>query len=162
MWRRIEIINSTRNENELLWSLAENVILVIYPIKFVFSCLPIWVGLIRVQIGSGLIRFGSFRVRVYIGSIRVQISSNSIRVIEDFGSIRFITVSGRFNFEFQVKIGSTLSHVGSSLVSGRSGRVVRFGSLLPGLCVCIYVCVYTHTYTYNMYMYVCVWVCVYI
>ena len=53
---------------------------------------------VRVQIGSGLIRFGSFRVRVYIGSIKIRVSSGSIRVMSDFGSIRVITVSDRFDF----------------------------------------------------------------
>ena len=52
----------------------------------------------RVQIGSGLIRFGSFRVRVYIGSIRVRVSSDLIRIISNLGSIRVITVSCRFGF----------------------------------------------------------------
>ena len=82
-----------RNENELLWSSADYVILVVYSIKFVFNCLSSsgWIG-------SGTNRFGPFWVRVYIGSIRVRVSSGSIRVISDFESIRVITVSDRFDF----------------------------------------------------------------
>jgi len=120
-----------RNENELLWSSADNVILVVYPIKFIFSCLSYssWIG-------WGTNRFGSFQVRVYIGSIRVRVSSDSIRVISNFGSIRIITVSSWFGLgsvQFRIEIGSTLSHVGSGLISVCSVWVVWFGSLLPGL-----------------------------
>jgi len=48
-----------KNENELLWSAADNVILVVYPVKFIFSCLSSsgWIG--QVQIGSGHFGFGS-------------------------------------------------------------------------------------------------------
>ena len=100
--------------------------LVVYPIR---------VGSVRVQISSGLIRFGSFRVRVYIGSIRVRVSSESIRAISNFGSLQFRvgSILGRFDFGFQVEIGSTLSHVGSGPVLGRSVWVIQFGSLLLGL-----------------------------
>ena len=52
----------------------------------------------RVQIGSGLIRFGLFWVRVYIGSIRVQVGLDSTQVISNFGSIWVITVSDQFGF----------------------------------------------------------------
>ena len=90
---------------------------------------------VRVQIVSGLIRFGSFRVRVYIGLIRVRVSSDSVRVSSDFGSLQFCfgSVLGRFNFGFRVEIGSTLFHVGSGLISNCSVRIVQYGSLLPGL-----------------------------
>ena len=82
-----------RNENELLWLSADNVVLVVYPIKFIFSCLSY-----SSRIGSGLIRFGSFRVGVYIKLIRVRVNSDSIRVISILGLIRVITVSGWFGF----------------------------------------------------------------
>jgi len=83
----------------------------------------------------GSIRFGSFRVRVYTRSIRVRVSLDSIQVVSNFGSLQFRvgSVLGQFNFEFQVKIGSTLSHVGSDSISGCSVRIVWFGSLLLGL-----------------------------
>jgi len=72
---------------------------------------PIRVGSDRVQIGSGLIWFGLFRVQVYIGSIRVQVSSGSIRIMSNFGSIQFITVSDRFGFgsvQFQISVRNRL------------------------------------------------------
>ena len=47
---------------------------------------PIWVGSIRVHIGSGLIRFVSFRVRVYIESIRVRVSSDGGPSLSTFSS----------------------------------------------------------------------------
>ena len=73
-----------RNENELLYCLsADNVILLVYIIKFIFIC---------------FILFG----------------------LDWFGSV---LVLDRFNFEFRVEISSTFSHVGSSLVSGRSVQV---------------------------------------
>jgi len=117
-----------RNENELLWWSTNNVILVIYPIKFIFNCLSYsgWIG-------SGLICFRSFQVRVYIGSKRVRVSSDSIRAISNFGSIRVITVSGRFGFGFvQFRISgrnrfNSFFHVSSGLISGCSVWVVRFG-----------------------------------
>jgi len=75
---------------------------------------------------------------MYIGSIRVPVGSDPIRVISNFGSIRAIIISGRFGFgtvQFRIsgRNRSTLSHVGSGLVSGCSVRVVQSGSLLPCL-----------------------------
>ena len=83
-----------KNENELLWSSADNIILVIYPIKFIFSCL-FYSG----WIGSGLIRFGLFRVRVYIRSIRVRVSSDLVRFISGYGSNWVNKISGQFGFD---------------------------------------------------------------
>ena len=82
-----------RNENELLWVLADNVILVIYPIKFIFIFLSYsgWIDSCTNRLEFNL-------VRVYIGSIRVRVSSDLIRVISNFGLIWVITVSGRFGF----------------------------------------------------------------
>jgi len=70
-----------------------------------------------------------------IGSIIFWVSSDSIRVVSDFGSLQFWVglVLGGFNFGFRLEIGSTLSHVASGLVSGRSIQVNRIGLLLPGL-----------------------------
>ena len=96
---------------------------------FVYS---IRVGSIRVQIGSGLIRFGSFRVRVCIGSLRVRVRSDSIQIISDFGLIRVISVLGRFGFgSFQFRISgrnrfnSFSCRFGSGLGSFGSGRSVQ-------------------------------------
>jgi len=96
--------------------------------------------LVRIQVGSRLIRFGSFQVRVYIGSIKVRVSSNLVLLISSYGSNRVNkiygqfkfdlgqiaslqfqvgSVLGRFNFKFLVEISSTLFHVGSDLISNR-------------------------------------------
>jgi len=61
-------------------------------------------------IGSGIIRFGSFRVRVYIGSIRVWVGSDSVRVISGSDLHRVNRSSGWFGFSsghigFRVKSG---------------------------------------------------------
>ena len=84
-------------------------------------------------------------VRVILGSGLQWVNKSSSQfgfdqVISYFGSIRVIPVSGRvssilgwFNFGFRVEIGSTFSHVGLDLISSCLVRVVRFGSLLPGL-----------------------------
>jgi len=118
------------NENWLLWSSADNVILVVYLIKFVFTCLFYSGWSVRVQIGSGLIRFGSFRVRVNKSSGQLGFDSGHVgfRINSDhysFGSVRFW-------------IGSIsdfgLKSVQLFLISVQVWfRVVRFGSLLPGL-----------------------------
>jgi len=102
-----------------------NVILFVYPIKFVFSCLS-YSG----RIGSGTNRFGFNLVRVNSGSGQFGFDSGHIgfwvnSVYYSFGSVRFW-------------VGS-ISDFGSKsvqlfLVSVRVWlQVVRFGSLLPGL-----------------------------
>ena len=117
----LKLLILVRNKNEFLWLLADNVILVVY-LKFFFTCL-FYSG----WIGSGLIRFGSFRIRVYIGSIRVRVR---------FGSCRN---SGHYNFGWvRLWIGS-ISNFGSKSVQlflmsiWVWFRIVRFGSLLSGL-----------------------------
>jgi len=133
MWQWIEIELRisilVRNENGLLWSSVDNVILVVYSIKFVFSCLSYsgWIG-------SGTNRFGFNSVRVYIWSIRVHIRSDSIQVVWDFGSIRVV-----LDFESVRFWVVSISDFGSKSVQlflmsvWVWFRVVRFGSLLPGL-----------------------------
>jgi len=122
----LKLLILVRNKNEFLWLLADNVILVVYLKKCIFTYLSYsgWIG-------SGLIRFGSFRVWVNNRSIRVQVSSDSIKVISDFGSLQFESVrfNFRFNFGFRVEIGSTLSNGGLGLVSDRSVRVTFVRSI---------------------------------
>jgi len=61
-----------RNENEHLWSLADNVILVVYLLKFIFSYLSYsgWIG-------SGTNQFGFNSVRVISGSGLHRIDKSS-------------------------------------------------------------------------------------
>ena len=74
-----------------------------------------------------------------IRSIRFMVNSDSVLcsvwVFCHIGSIHVQvgSVSGRFNFEFRVEIGSTLLVISSGLVSGRSVRVNWIGSGLPSL-----------------------------
>ena len=123
-----------RNENEHLWSLADNIILVVHPLKFIFSYLSYlgWIGL-----GTNRFEFNSVQVISLSDLHRVNKSSGQFgfdsgyigfRVNlghHSFGSLQFRvgSVLGRFNFEFRVEISSTLSHVGSGLVSDHSVRV---------------------------------------
>ena len=104
-----------------------------------FGSVWFWVGLIS-NFGSKSVQLFLMSVWVWFrvirfGSIRFRVSSGSIRAMSDFGTLQFQInlVLSRFNFEFRVEIGSTLSHVGLGLVSGCSVRVVGFRSLLPGL-----------------------------
>ena len=121
-----------RNEIDLLWSLANNAILVVCPIKFVFSCLSDsgWIG-------SGANRFGFNSVPVISGLGEHQLNNSSGQFGFDSGHIRFWVNSSHYSFEsvrFWVTfVGSTPTHVGSGLVSDSSVRVIRFGSLLSGL-----------------------------
>ena len=115
-----------RNENELLWSSADNFILVVYPIKFVFSCVSY---LVWISLGTNRFEFNS--VQVYIGSIRVRVNLDLIRVISDFGSIGVITVSDRFSFgsvQFQIlgrnRFNSFSCRFGSDFGLFSSGRLV--------------------------------------
>jgi len=98
-----------KNESELLWSLADDVILVVYPLKFIFSYSSYsgWIS-------SDTNRFGFNSVRVISGSRLHQVNKSSGHI------------------GFRVEINSTLSHVGLGLVSGRSIRVIQFGSFGSG------------------------------
>ena len=124
-----------RNENELLWSLADNVILVVYPIKFVFSCLSY----------SGWIDLGTNSVRVISGSSLHRVNKSSGQFEFDSSHIGFWVNSDHYSFgSVRFWIGS-ISDFGSKsvrlfLMSVRVWfRVVRFGLLLPGLCVSIHI-----------------------
>ena len=90
-----------RNENEFLWSLADNVILIVYPIKFIFSCL-FYSG----SIGSVTNRFG---FNSDLGLHRINKSSGQFGF--DSGHIRFRVNSDHYSF-------------GSVRISGRN----RFNS----------------------------------
>ena len=99
-------------------------------------------GSVRVISGhSGSVRFGSFRVIFGSGLDRINKISGRFDFglgHFGFGLIRVNTTSGRFGsgsvqFWFRIEFGSDLSDVGSGLVSGRSVRFIRFGSVLPGL-----------------------------
>ena len=99
-----------RNEDKLLWSSANNIILIIYPIKFIFSCLfhSGWID-------SGTNRFGFNSVRVISGSglywiNESSVGSGSVRFISDYGSNRVNKISVRFGF------GS--GHIGFRVNSG--------------------------------------------
>jgi len=159
-WCDNELILSilVRNENELLRSLADNVILVVYPIKFIFNCL-FYSG----WIDSGTNRFRFYSVRVILGSSlhrvnKIRASSDSIRVISNFRSIRVITVWGRFGFgsvqfrisdrnrsnSFSCRFGSGFGLFGS----GRSIRVTFARSIYTYMhiytCICTYMCMYIY------------------
>jgi len=81
-----------RNENELLWSSADKVILVVYLIKFVFSCLSYldWIG-------SGTSWFGFNSVRVISGSDLHRVNKSSGQFGFDSCHIGFRVGSSRFN-----------------------------------------------------------------
>ena len=68
----LRLLILVRNENELLWSSADNVILIVHPIKFIFSCLS-YSG----RIGSNTNRFGFNSVRVISGSGQQQVNKSS-------------------------------------------------------------------------------------
>ena len=55
-----------RYKNKILWSSIDNVILIVDSIKLILVVYPNRVESIPVQIGSSLIRFGSFRISVYM------------------------------------------------------------------------------------------------
>ena len=121
----LRLSNLVKNENELLWSSTNNVILVVYPIKFVFSYVSYSGNSARVILDWGLHRINksSGQFGFYLGHMG------------QFGSLQFRVgaVLGRFNFEFRVEISSTLSHVASGLISSHSIRVIWFELLLRGL-----------------------------
>ena len=87
-----------RNETELLWLSADNIILVVYPIKFIFTCLSYsgWISLGTNRFGFNLLRFisGSGLHRVNKSSGQFRFDSGHI----EFRSIRVITVLSRFGF----------------------------------------------------------------
>ena len=126
-------------------------------------------------IGSGIIRFGSFRVRVYIGSRGVRVGSDSVRFVSGYGSQRVNTISGRFGFgsghvRFEVKLG----HYGFGSVRFWVGsisnfrlksiqlflllvriwfRIIRFGSIGSGHFFQVYVRVRASLLPENSYTY---------
>ena len=113
-----------RNENELLWSSADNVIF-IYPIKFIFSCLSYsgWIG-------SGTNRFGFYSVRVISGSGLYRVNKSLGQFGFDSGHIRFRINSDHYSF------GSVRFWVVQFWISSRNrfnSFSCRIGSLLPGL-----------------------------
>ena len=123
-----------RNENELLWSSADNVILVVYPIKFVFTCV-FYSG----WIGSGTNWLGFNSVQIISGSDLHRVNKSLGQFRFDSGHVRLPVNSSHYSFRsVRLWVGS-ISDFGSKsvqlfLMSVRVWfRVVQFGSLLPGL-----------------------------
>jgi len=121
------------NKNELLWSSADNVILLVYPIKFAFSCLSYsgWIG-------SGTNQFGFNSVRLISGSSLHRVNKSSSQFGFDSGHIEFRVNSGHYSFGSVRFWVGLISDFGSKLVqlflmSVRVWfRVVRFRSFGSG------------------------------
>jgi len=117
-----------RNENELLLSSVDNVILVVYTIKFIFSCLSYWgwIGL-----GTNWFGFNLIRVISDLGLHRVNKSSDQFRFDSDH--IGFWVNSGHYNFgSLRFWVGS-ISDFGSKSVQLFSCRFKSgFGSFGSG------------------------------
>jgi len=128
MWHELRLSILVWNENDLLRSSVDNVILVVYPIKFLFTWL----------FYSSTNRFGFNSVRIISGSGLHRVNKNSGQFGFDSGHVGFRVNSGHYSFgSVRFWVGS-ISNFGSKLVqlffmSVRVWvRVVRFGSFGSG------------------------------